>query len=43
MIVEVCASSIASVKNAAQAGADRIELCRRSRSRRNYTFKRFNS
>lgn len=27
MIVEVCASSIASVKNAAQAGADRIELC----------------
>jgi copper homeostasis protein len=27
MILEVCASSIASVKNAAQAGADRIELC----------------
>ena len=27
MIVEVCVSSIASIKNAARAGADRIELC----------------
>ena len=27
MIVEVCASSSLSIKNAYQAGADRIELC----------------
>ena len=27
MIVEVCASSLLSIKNAFQAGADRIELC----------------
>ena len=27
MFVEVCVSSISSIKNAATAGADRIELC----------------
>lgn len=27
MLVEVCSTSIQSIKNAALAGADRIELC----------------